>query len=137
MALVLADLGADKVLDKYFNTGGDLTVKLYTNNYDPLQTSAVGSFTEASGGDYASKTLTAGSWVVTPANDPSDAIYVQQIWTFTGPLSGNATVYGYYVVDASGVEIFAEKLAASFTPANNGDQLKITPKFQMSSGTPS
>jgi hypothetical protein len=45
-------------------------------------------------------------------------------------------VYGYFVVDADGVGIWAELLAAPFTPANNGDHIDITPKFQMSKGTP-
>jgi len=142
MALVLADVGADHMLEALFNNawpvgGKDLTIGLYTNDYTPLDTSAVGNFTAASGGGYAAKTLSNGSWTVTPANDPSDAVYAEQTWTFTGALDGGATIYGYYVIDADGTYWFGERLAATFTPTNNGDQLKITPKFQMSKGTPS
>jgi hypothetical protein len=141
MAIVLADVGADIILKAYFNNswaagGKNLTLKLYTNNYTPLDTSVAGSFTEASGGGYAAKTLSNGSWTVTVGNDPSDAVYAQQTFTFTGELSGAASVYGYFVVDADGVLLLAEKFAYSFTPRYNGETLKVTPRFQLSKGTP-
>ncbi len=141
MALVLSDVGADELLKTYFNNarpsgGNNLTLKLFTNDYTPVQTSVAGSFTEASGGGYAAKTLTNGSWTVTVGNDPSDAVYAEQTFTFTGALSGSATVYGYFVVDADGTLVWAERFSSSFQPANNGDTIKITPIFQISSGTP-
>lgn len=141
MAIVLADVGADTILKAFFNNswpagGKNLTLKLYTNDYTPLDTSVAGSFTEASGGGYAAKTLSNGSWTVTTGNDPSDAVYAQQTFTFTGTLSGGASVYGYYVVDADGVLLLAERFAYSFTPSYNGETLKVTPRFQLSKGTP-
>jgi hypothetical protein len=142
MALVLADQGADVVLNAYFNNtwpaSKNLSMKLYTNDYTPLQTSTTASFTSASGGGYAHIALLSGSWTVTPANDPSDATYAEQTYTFTGALDGSATVYGYYVVAnaGNGDLVWGERFATSFQPANNGDTIKITPRFQMSSGTP-
>lgn len=142
MALILADIGADQILKAYFNnawpTSKDLALKLYTNDYTPVDTSAKANFTEAAGGGYDDKHLSNASWTVTPANDPSDAVYAEQTWTFTGPLTGNATVYGYFIVDDNGAGelVWGERFATSFTPANNGDQIKVTPKFQMSKGTP-
>lgn len=137
--LVLTDLGADEILKTYFNntrpTGGNnLSLRLFCNDVTPAQTGV--SYTQAAGGGYAAITLTNGSWTVTPANDPSDAVYAQQTFTFTGALTTNLTVYGYYVTDADGTILWAERLTVPFTPANNGDNIKITPKFQMSSGTP-
>jgi hypothetical protein len=144
MALVLADVGADQILKSYFNKtqpagGNNLTLRLFVNNVTPNATGGdtAATYTEAAGGGYAAVTLTAGSWTVTPANDPSDAIYAQQTFTFTGPLTTNTTIYGYYVTDGDGVLIFSERAGSSFQPANNGDTYKITPKFQMSYGTPS
>lgn len=142
MALVVADIGADELLKVYFNNtrpggGNNLTMKLFATNVTPVDTSTAGSFTEATGGGYVTKTLTNGSWTITPANDPSDAVYAEQIWTFTGVLTTNTTIYGYFVVDADGTLIWAELLGTPFVPTNNGDQLKITPKFQASKGTPS
>ena len=142
MALVLVDVGADQILNAYFNNSWpaskDLVVKLYTNNYTPVDTSVAGDFTEAAGGGYVTKTLTNGSWTVTVGNDPSDAVYAEQTWTFTGTLTGSATIYGYFVVgnNGTGTLVYAELLGASFQPLNNGDQLKITLKFQLSKGTP-
>jgi hypothetical protein len=140
MALVLLDVGADQILKAYFNNNWpaskNLQLKLFVNDVTPAQTGI--TYTEAAGGGYASIALTNGSWVVTTGNDPSDAVYAQQTFTFTGALTTNPTVYGYYIEDnaGSGVIIYAERLGASFTPVQNGDNLKITPKFQLSSGTP-
>lgn len=140
MPLVLADVGADVILKGFFNNswaagGRNYTMRLFATNVTPTQTSVAGSFTWATGGGYADKSLANGSWTVTPANDPSDATFAEQTWTFTGPLTTNGTIYGYAILDADGVLLWAETIAA-FTPVNNGDQLKITPRFQLSSGTP-
>lgn len=142
MALTLADVGADAILKTYFNNtrpagGNNFTLKAFTSNTTPADTDTAATYTEASGGGYVAKTLTNGSFTVTVGNDPSDATYAQQTWTFTGALTGNPTVYGYYVVDADNVLLWAERLPASFTPAVSGDQLAVTPKFQLSKGTPS
>ena len=141
MPLTLVDVGADCILKTYFNNtrpagGNNFTLKLFTSNTTPADTDTAATYTEAAGGGYAAKTLTNGSFTVTVGNDPSDAVYAQQTWTFTGALTGNATIYGYYVVDADGVLQWAERLGAAYTPANNGDALNVTPKFQLSKGTP-
>jgi len=142
MAMVVTDVGADQILKAYFNNnwavaGNNLTLHLYTNNYDPADTSANANFTEAAGGNYAAITLDHGNWNHNNANDPSDVDYAQQTFTFNGALDSNASVYGYHVKDADDNVIWAEKFATPFTPANNGDNIKITPKFQASKGTPS
>lgn len=142
MALTLADVGADCVLKTYFNNtrpagGNNFTLKLFTNNVTPADTDTAATYTEATGGGYAAITLTNGSFTVTVGNDPSDAVYAQQTFTFTGALTGNPAIYGYFVVDADGILQWAEARAAgTFTPANNGDTYKVTPKFQLSKGTP-
>jgi hypothetical protein len=140
MAMVFTDAGIDAVFKAYFNNDfpvdKDLTLKLFATNVTPTQTTVAGDLTEASGGGYAAKTLTNGSWTVTPANDPSDVIYAVQTWTFTGALTTNGTIYGYYVVDDDGTLLWAELLDVAYTPTANGDQLLITPKVEGSSGTP-
>lgn len=140
MALVLADVGADLILNTFFNSTAqqNLKLKLFVTDVTPADTNTVATYTEAVGGDYAAKTLTNNSWTVTSGNDPSDATYAQQTWTFTGALTTNGTIYGYYVTDNAGTTlVWAEKFGTAFTPANNGDQLKLTPAFQLSKGTPS
>ena len=140
MGLILADVGADCFLKARFNntwpSDKNLYLKLYTNNITLTDALTAASFTIATGGGYADKTLTCGSWTITPANDPSDAVYAIQTFTFTGALSTNPTIYGYIVVDGDGVYQWGEALDAPYTPASNGDVLNITPKFQMSKGTP-
>jgi hypothetical protein len=142
MGLVLADVGADMILSAVFNNswpagGKNLTLKLFTNDKTPADTDVAGDYTEASGGGYSAKTLANGSWTVTPGNDPSDAVYAEQIWTFTGALSTNPTIYGCFIIDADGIITWAERFTYPFTPVNNGDQLKLVPRFQLSKGTPS
>jgi len=139
MALVLLDLGADEILKTYFNNyrpslGTKLYLRLFVTDVTPAQTGV--TYVQASGGGYQAKELLNGSWTITPGNDPSDAVYAQQVFIFTGALDTNPTIYGYYVEDADGTILWAERLTAAFTPANNGDHVDITPKFQMSSGTP-
>lgn len=147
MTQVVPDVGADLMLKAFYNnsrpansltltSANDFQLRLYCNNYTPIQTSVAADFTQAAGGGYAAKTLSNGSFTVTVGNDPSDAVYAIQTWTFTGALTTNTTVYGYYLVDSDGVLVTAELLAASYTPTTNGDTLSVTFKMQASSGTP-
>ena len=141
-SLVLNDLGAAAMLAAYFNNSfpasKTLTLKLFCNNITPGDTDTTATYTEASGGGYAAVSLTNGSWTVSNVGGIEQAAYTQQIFTFTGPLTTNVTIYGYYVIDAAVTPnvIFAQLLNTAMTPANNGDQLKITPVFQLSKGTP-
>lgn len=113
----------------------DQSLKLFTNNYTPVAASVAGDFAEASGGGYAAKSLTGTSWTVaTNGSGQAEATYAAQTFTFTGALSGSASIYGYFVVQSSsGTIMWAERLANTFTPANNGDALTINPKFQLQS----
>lgn len=139
-ALTLVDEGADVLLGTFFNgspAGQNLKLKLYCTDTTIADTNTNSSYTECSGGGYAAITLTNGSWTLTVGNDPSDVVYAEQTFTFTGTLTTNGTVYGYYVTNNAGTTaIWAEKFTTSFTPTTNGDNIKITPKFQLSKGTP-
>ena len=141
MTMVFSDLGADLVLGTFFVATAvqDTLLKLYSNNKTPNANGGdvVGDYTETTVTGGSAKTLSRGAgWTISTANDPSDAIYTQQTFTFTAGFGD--VIYGYYVTNAGGtVLLWAEKLAAAFTPANNGDKLLITPKVQLSFGTPS
>jgi hypothetical protein len=125
MALVNSQQGQVRQLTNYFADA--MTLRLYTNNYTPVQGSTEGNFTEASGNGYSAKALTGGSWTITPGN-PSSAAYAQQTYTFTGAL-GN--VYGYFITrDADSKYQFGERFTdGPYNIVNNGDQIKITPNF--------
>lgn len=141
MSLVLADVGAAALLNRAFKNsfpggGAGLTLKLFCNDYTPLDSSIASNFTEASGGGYAAKALAYGSWTESNVGGIEQVAYAAQAFVFTGALTTNPTVYGYFVVDADGTLLFAERLPAAFTPASNNDELDVTPVFQLSKGTP-
>jgi hypothetical protein len=104
----------------------DLIYRLFATNVTPAETDVAGSYTEASGGGYAAKTLTGSSWTVTPGA-PSSAGYAQQTWTFSGALDTNDTVYGYYVTRATDADLVLAETFTPFTPADNGDEILLTP----------
>lgn len=135
MALCYTQVGANKTLIAY-TTAANLILRLYTNNYTPVVTSLNNSFTDAAGGNYAAITLDKNNWSTALNGNISEASYAEQTYTFNGNLTGNATVYGYFVTDAANAAIWGERFGNSFTPTNNGDTIKITPKVQMSNGTP-
>lgn len=108
------------------------TLRLYTAISPALSNATVvGHLTQAAGGGYAGIALTAANWVTTPGT-PTSTAYPKQTFTFTGTLTGNATVIGYYITRADGSLVFAEALA-SFQPANNGDTVDVTPTFTLGS----
>jgi hypothetical protein len=140
--MVVTDLGAEMALGAYLNNswpagGKNFTLKLYCTNVTPLETHTAANYTACTGGGYADKTLTNGSWVISIASNISQAAYAAQTFTFTGTLTTNGTVYGYFIVDADANLIWAELFGSTFTPANNGDNIVLTPIIQMSKGTPS
>lgn len=130
------DDGALEILEAYFK-GRDLTLKLFTNDITPADDDVAGDYTEAAGGGYAAKTLTAASWTGSIAAGVAQVAYAEQIFAFTGPLTGGVPVYGYYLVNAAtGKVVYAERRSSAVTPENNGDTLLITPVFKLSKGTP-
>lgn len=106
----------------------DLVYRLFATNITPAETDVTGTYTEAAGGGYASKTLAGASWTVT-GGAPTEAAFAQQAWTFTGALTTNPTIYGYYVTRATDGDLVLAETFTSFTPANNGDQILLTPKI--------
>jgi len=104
----------------------DLIYRLFATNITPAETDTAGTYTEATGGGYASKTLTGASWTITNGA-PTDASYAQQTWTFTGALTTNPTIYGYYVTRVTDADLVLAETFTSFTPGSNGDQILLTP----------
>ncbi len=125
MSLVLVNQGESRVLTNFF--ADTMTLRLFANNYTPIETTTEASVTEASGSGYSSKTLTGGSWTVS-GTAPTQAAYATQTYTFTGAL-GN--VYGYYVTRNSDSKLmFAERFSdGPYNIQNNGDTIDVTPVF--------
>jgi hypothetical protein len=127
MAGVLVDQGENGVLTAFF--AANMTLRLFTNNYTPIETTTEANVTEATSYGYSAITLTGGSWTIS-GTAPTQAAYAQQTFTFTGNL-GN--VYGYYVTRASDSKLmFAERFTdGPYNIYNNGDQIKITPQVTL------
>lgn len=129
MALLVPNTGENIALSYLVGkttTVRDLVYKLFATNVTPAESDTHASYTVAAGGGYADKTLTGASWTVTNGA-PTSAAYAQQTWTFTGALTTNGTVYGYYVLRATDGDLVLAEAFTSFTPANNGDQILLTP----------
>lgn len=127
MAGVLVNQGEERMLTNM--CAENMTLRLYTNNYTPVEATTEANVTEAAGNGYASKALTGGSWTVTPGA-PSSATYAEQTFTFTGAL-GN--VYGYYITRNTDSKLMVAELftGGPFNVQNNGDQIKVTPTITL------
>lgn len=133
MAIVVPN-SIEEVIAQYILTTADLKLRLYSNNYAPAENAVIASFTEVTGGGYAAKTLSSGSWTITIGN-PTEGVYAAQTFSFTGTIGGSGVVYGYYVTNTAGTTLYwAESLPSAvnpFTPGN-GSYVRITPRFQVS-----
>jgi len=136
MALILADSGAVDILTVYL-ANRYMKLKLFTSDSTPTDDDSLASYIIAAGGGYADITLDVTSWVVSTTNDPRDAAYPEQTFTFTTLLTSSAIIYGYLCCDTASTNLFwGERFSTSFKPQNNGDIVKVTPKLQLSFGTP-
>lgn len=112
------------------NVPNNQSLKLFVNDYTPVDASIAANFTEMSTLGYAAKPLTKTAWVVTAGGDGqvAEAAYAQQTWTFTAGALVN--VYGYFIVDSvSGLLLWAERFASAKPVQNTGDQIIIVPKI--------
>lgn len=138
--MVLMSEGAVQIANSYFKktnpaAGNDLTLKLFVNDITPADDDVIGGYTEASGGGYSAKTLTASSFTVSTADGIVQASYARQSFVFTGALDTNSAIRGAYVVDADDVLICAEKAPAEYSPDDGGDIYAVDVVIQIG-GTP-
>lgn len=128
--LLVPTVGENKLLEFLLGMAAPTNqeLRLYVNDKTPADGDVAGDYTQMSTLGYAAKTLTMASWVVAQNGGVAEGVYAQQTWTFTAGTP--VPVYGYYVVDSgTGTLLWAERFVASKTVQNDGDQIKITPKF--------
>lgn len=129
--LLVPDVGEVKLVDRMLRLSAEenLTLKLFTSNTTPAEGDTAATYTVAAGGGYADKTLTNGSWgAASTSTGTTTSTYAEQTYTFTGALTASATIYGYFVVGATSTVLYwAERAAATFQPAANGETYKVTP----------
>ncbi len=106
---------------------GTIQLKLFQNNYTPVDSSVSGNFTEANFTGYSAKTLTPGTWTTpTIVSGSAKTVYGSTPLTWTCGVTTN-TIYGYYVVSAAtGHVLWAERFAVS-RGLTAGDELDVTP----------
>lgn len=100
---VTLELALDAVTDLYIGA----TLRLYRNNYTPLETSVAGDFTEANFSGYVAQALPnfpAANYV----GPQAETVLPAQNFIHSGGGVDN-DIYGYYVTDAGGDLLFAER----------------------------
>lgn len=131
MALVITDSAATEMARYYVNASQpqNLVLRLFVNNVTPTADSKASDFVEARSGGYSPITLSGDQWTVAPGT-PIEASFPQQAFTCNG--SGIVqSCYGYFVTrEQSGQVAHAERFPnAPYAFANDGDQIKITPRI--------
>lgn len=133
MTLVVPTVGLNKFLGLGLTDilSGDLTLRLYSNNIIPSATDTAATYTVVSGGGYANITLDDGDWTIA-AEVASQA---QKQFDFTGPTNAPTTIYGYYVINADNVLMWAERFDNAVVPfiPTTGSSIKVTPRFEAAS----
>lgn len=133
MALVVSNVGEIQLMTwalKGTSVTENIILRLYTNNYTPVAASTSANFTECAIAGYSAKTLSRASWSTPTTNVYGKAEMSYAVQTFSFTASG--TIYGYYVVTASNVLLWAE-MFSSARSVNSGDSLAVTPKLVGSS----
>lgn len=129
-ALLVPDVGEVLLLSYALNKiapGASVRLKLFSNNYTPVEGSVIASFTEATTAGYAAITLTNTDWTVETAAGVTTAAHIQKTFTLTGA----GTHYGYYITDIAGTGLlWAERFddAPHNIPSGGGTE-KITCKL--------
>jgi len=137
MALVVTQTEMEQALSSmypYWNANG-YKMHLFQNNYTPLITSVASDFTECTFGGYSGGIyLTSWSGGTIAFITPRAFIYhADVVWTATG--ASTNSVYGYYVLDGSGVLRWAERRpgGAVTVGAITGQTYTVSPLFSQRS----
>jgi len=130
MALLVPDVGEVLMLSYSLNKiapGDTVLLKLFKNDYTPVEGSVVGDFTEADTAGYSAIALAKADWTV--ATDTGVTTAQQPLKTFT--LTGAGSHYGYYITDEAETGLlWAERFtdAPHTMPAGGGTE-KVTVKL--------
>lgn len=127
MALLVPDVGEVEFLTRVLIYEGS-KLKLFTNDYTPVEGTVIGNLTECAVTGYAQKLLTGtvsgGTWVISTLTNITTASYAQQEFLPTTAVS----CYGYSVTNSAGTTLlWAERFTgAPFTLPAGGGSIKVT-----------
>ena len=129
--LILASTGLKQINDSGLTLlgAGNGQIGLFTNNHTPAEGDTIAAYTEPAGAWYGRQGL--GNWPASTYLSPAaTSINAPVTWTNTVGTGAAATVYGYFVVNAAGVLMWAElDPAGPFDLANVGYTYTVTPTF--------
>lgn len=126
MAIVLPDVSEQEWLKRVLKDVNNQTLKLFVNDYTPVEGTLVANLTEMSTHGYAAKTLDKTLWTIATVSNVTSATHQQQTWNFTNAAS--VTVYGYYIVDAvTGTLLYAERFTYPQVVTGTDTPIKLTP----------
>jgi len=126
MPLVVPDIGELVALASWLaGVAPTLTMRLYKNNYTPVDASILTDFTEANFSGYAAVGITMGS-PSEVSNKAKSVATAPAVYTHNGGGTAN-TIYGYYIHDTVLNQLmWAERFGSSQIMTNNGDQISVT-----------
>ncbi len=126
MALLFPNQGEQLALSHLLNktAAEDLTLRLYSNDYTPIETTDEGDVTETTFTGYSAAVLTAATWTIP---DGGPATYPQQTFTSSAG-SQDVDVYGYYLTqNTSNKLVYAERFTdGPYNIANDQDKIQVT-----------
>lgn len=133
MTLVVPDQKGEILLLQYIVgmvNAGNPVLHLYANDVTPSDSTVIGDLTEVAGATgYQSITLVSSNWTTTQAGGVTTAVYSEQTFAF----STDATAYGYFVTNTSGVLLWLERFSgAPFEIPDGGGTISITAKVVLS-----
>jgi hypothetical protein len=135
MALLVPNVGEARLLTYTLKTNKPTYyyLRLFKNDYTPVEGSVIGDFTVANGTGYGEATITnATDWTIeTGGGGAGVTTGTCAEKTFTWTADGCA-LYGYYVVDKTGSEevLWAERFSdAPHTIPTGGGTQKVTLKI--------
>jgi hypothetical protein len=111
------------------NAPQNATYHLYTNNHTPAQGDTLANYTESTDPSYGAATLTGASWTIATAAGVTTATYAATNFNFANA----ATLYGYYVTTADGVNLLWAELftGGPINLAAGGGTVQITPTISL------
>lgn len=117
------------LLDADVSMFNDMTLRLYQNDYTPLDTSDVSDFTEATFSGYAA--IATNAWGGAFLNASNITEIDETLRTFTHNGGGtNNNIYGYYLTDAGGNLTYAERYSGAPVAMDaNGKTFSVVPRF--------
>lgn len=99
-------------------------LKLFKNDYTPVDTSTLANFTEADFDGYAPITLNAWGNAFINGSNIAEIDEVVRTFTCTGNTTPN-TIYGYYLEDVANQYLFAERNPAGGIAINTAGQVYV------------